>query len=130
MYARADLPSLPSFSFPLPLFPLASVIPPKVFEFRPTPDSSTTSPSPASFSSPHTAASASLLSPRSLPAHVSILGTNGEDDGEILEDEMKDLKNGKGGKRRSASVFRCESCSKVSFSKLETDGRRRARVGG
>jgi hypothetical protein len=45
---------------------------------------------------------------------VSILASgNPEDDGEILEDEMKDLKNGKGGKRRSASVFRCESCSKV-----------------
>ncbi|KAL7409155.1 hypothetical protein BDY24DRAFT_419125 [Mrakia frigida] len=90
-----------------------SVIAPKVFDFR-LADSSTPPPVPTttSFSSPHTPGS-SLLSPRSLPAHVSVLAVNGEDDGEILEDEMKDLKNSKGGKRRSASVFRCESCSKI-----------------
>jgi len=45
---------------------------------------------------------------------------------------MKDLKNGKGGKRRSASVFRCESCSKVSliFVKSLGEEKKRCEEGG
>jgi hypothetical protein len=101
------------YAHPRSLPPLClSSVPSKLFDHRTNSDSST--PPPFSFSSSPATPASSLLSPQSLPAHVSILASgNPEDDGEILEDEMKDLKNGKGGKRRSASVFRCESCSKV-----------------
>ena len=145
MHAREDLPvvvdsiwrGVCSFLADSLLPPLCSrSVPPKLFDHRTNSDSST--PPPFSFSSSPATPASSLLSPQSLPAHVSILASgNPEDDGEILEDEMKDLKNGKGGKRRSASVFRCESCSKVriypslvSMGKLPGLGFRMKRLAG